>query len=462
MSVAGIVRVAVQTSVLPILGRILGPHDYGLVALAMPVVVLSMIVCDGGLPAPLMRRAEDDERVWSTAHWTICGSGLVLALLVAICAYPLAWLCGQPDLAPIVMALSPTLVLQGLGAVPAARLQKAQEFRSLSIVEIGATLGGVATTFGFALHGAGAWSLVAQQLAYWVLRIGAVTVLSRWRPARFFDFGLIMQDLAFGWSVLKVNLVNFATRSLDIFLLGLFRNSAEVGLYAMALQVARLPANIILGPFHAVFLSHLVRIKDSPERVGAMLIKVSAVIAALVVPPTACAALIASEIFTVMLSEKWRSAGVIYAALVPGAAIQSVVFLVMPCLLALGRPDRQLRLTIGLTLVWIVCAALGAPLGAVGISIGTGLAYLFVGPVTIVSLRDVLPLPMRRYGAMLALTGLATLAAIAALEAFRLLHSGAGLPLIAAGAFCALAGAMLALALNRSVFLAPMGQVQIA
>ncbi|WP_395331123.1 lipopolysaccharide biosynthesis protein [Novosphingobium sp. BL-8H] len=451
MSIAGIVRVGLQTLSLPILARILGPHEYGLVALAMPIVILSMILCDGGLPAPLMRRVEDDERVWATAHWTICASGAVLALLVAIAAWPLAWLCDQPDLAPVVMALAFTLVLQGFGAVPAARLQKAQDFRSLSLVEIGATLGGVAATFAFALHGAGAWSLVAQQLAYWLLRIASVTILSRWRPLRQYDFHLIAPDLAFGWSVLKVSLVNFATRSLDVVLLGMVRDSAQVGLYAMALQVARLPANVILGPFQGVFLSHLVRIKDSPEQVAAMLVKVSAVMAALVVPSTACAALIAPDIFAVMLSEKWRAAGIIYAALVPGAAIQAVVFLVMPCLVALGRPDRQLRQTVRLTGLWLAFATLGAMGGAIGIATGIGCAYLIGGPWMILSVRDVVPVPLRAYLGVIAQSLLAATVAMAALAAFRQISGVTGIALVAAGAVCAGTGVVLALALNRSI-----------
>lgn len=462
MSIAGIVRVGLQTLILPILARILGPHEYGLVALAMPIVILSMILCDGGLPAPLMRRVDDDERVWATAHWTICASGVILALLVAVSAVPLAWLCGQPDLAPVVLALASTLVLQGIGAVPAARLQKAQDFTSLSLVEIGATLGGVATTFVFALHGAGAWSLVAQQLAYWLLRIASVTMLSHWRPGRFYDFQLIRHDLAFGWSVLKVNLVNFATRSLDVFLLGMVRDSTEVGLYAMALQVARLPANVILGPFQGVFLSHLVRIKDSPERVAALLVKVSAAMAALVVPSTACAALIAPEIFAVMLSEKWRAAGIVYAALVPGAAIQAVAFLIMPCLVALGRPDRQLRQTMRLTALWIVFAAAGATGGAVGIAIGIGAAYLTGGPLMILSARDVVPLPLRPYLTVLAQTLLAASIAMAALATVRQVYAPSGIPLIAAGGLCAAAGVVLALALNRSVLNARRGIAMVA
>ncbi|TCM17986.1 PST family polysaccharide transporter [Novosphingobium sp. PhB165] len=462
MSLAGIVRVALQTLVLPILARILGPHDYGLVALAMPIVILSMILCDGGLPAPLIRRTEDDERVWSTAHWSICASGVVLALLVVLAAYPLAWICREPQLAPVVTALACTLAMQGLGAVPAARLQKAQDFLSLSLVEIGATLGGMAALLVMALRGAGAWSLVAQQLAYWVLRIAGVTLRSRWRPQWCYDFQLIAQDLVFGWSVLKVNLINFATRSLDVFLLGLFRGSAEVGLYAMALQVARLPANVILGPFHGVFLSHLVRIKDSPERIGAMLARVSAVMASVIFPATACAAMIAPEIFTVMLSQKWRPAGYIYAALVPGAAIQAVVFLMMPCLVALGRPDRQLRLIVGLTLTWTAFAAGGAAFGALGIAAGIGLAYLACGPVMILSVRDVLPLPLRQYGTAWVLAIFSAAMAMAALAVFEHLFARTGIAVVVAGAICAAGGVLAALALNRSVFLVPTVRVQIA
>ncbi|EIZ80364.1 polysaccharide transporter, PST family [Novosphingobium sp. Rr 2-17] len=456
MSVASCVRMGLQVLVLPVLARMLEPHDYGLVALAMPAIVFSMIVCDGGLSAPLLRRSNDEDSVWATAHWAICASGLALAALVVLAATPIGWLYHQPDLTPIIMVLGVTLFLQGLGTVPTARLQKAHRFHALSLVEIIATMGGVSVLFALAVAGAGAWSLVGQQMVYWVLRLAGVLLAARWWPSTSFRYSLIANDAAFGLSVLKVNVVNFATRSTDVFLLGLFGTSEQVGFYAMAMQVARLPANVILGPLHGVFLSHLVKVQDQPARMANMLVAVSAGVASIVVPATATAAFIAPQMFAVVLSDKWLPAASIYALLVPAAAIQSVAFLTMPCLVALGRPDRQLRLTVGFTMLWLCCAMVGALGGGTGLALAIDVAFLVGTPAIIASVRSILEFPLRIYLIALARAGLGAVLALCATSMVKHVFPASPLMVVAGAACCAAGGVLFALAANRSTFgLAP-------
>lgn len=447
MSGASLVRVAVQTALLPLLARLLSPHDYGLVSLAMPVVVFAMIVSDGGLSAPLLRRAEFDPAVWSSAHWLVVAAGGLLAAALLLIAPVMAHVYRQPDLQPVVSVLALTLVAQAACTVPSARMQRLHRFQGLALIEIVATLCGAAALLALALRGAGAWSLVGQQLGYWLVRVGLILAFTPWRPDPVCRPSLIMGDVAFGWSILRVNMIGFVTRSLDVYMLGLFRDSTAVGLYAVAMQVARLPANVILGPLHGVLLSHLVKIKDSPARVGDALAAVTAAVSAIVVPPTAVAAVAAPEIFAFVLSPRWHDAAALYAALVPAAALQSITFLVMPCLVALGRPDRQLHLTAGFTVLWATLALAGATQGGLGIALGIVLAYALFAPFLLWHVRDVIAYRARAYLTGIGHSALAGAVAAAACLALRPLVPGGAFVLVAA--LCAACGAGLALAFNR-------------
>jgi PST family polysaccharide transporter len=46
---ANVLRLGAQLALLPILARLVGPAEYGLVALAMPFILFCNVVADGGL-----------------------------------------------------------------------------------------------------------------------------------------------------------------------------------------------------------------------------------------------------------------------------------------------------------------------------------------------------------------------------------------------------------------------------
>src|SRR5690349_12492293 len=67
VSGASAVRLLFQLALLPILARLIGPAEYGLVALAMPFILLANVVADGGLVMALGRRHEASPALESTA-----------------------------------------------------------------------------------------------------------------------------------------------------------------------------------------------------------------------------------------------------------------------------------------------------------------------------------------------------------------------------------------------------------
>src|SRR3569833_180855 len=76
LSGAQLVKLGWQFAVLPVLARILGPSAYGLVALAMPFILLANMVSDAGLGNALVRTHNPSRELESTVFWLsvgICG-----------------------------------------------------------------------------------------------------------------------------------------------------------------------------------------------------------------------------------------------------------------------------------------------------------------------------------------------------------------------------------------------------
>src|ERR1700674_4587796 len=128
LSVVNAVRLGLQLLVLPILARILGPDAFGLVGLAIPIVLLAAILCDGGMGNALVRHPSPSWQLESTVFWLSLGTGIALTILLGLVSVPIAAMFSQPSLAPVLAALSFILTLGGALVVPNARITRSRNF----------------------------------------------------------------------------------------------------------------------------------------------------------------------------------------------------------------------------------------------------------------------------------------------------------------------------------------------
>lgn len=172
MSSVNIFRILAQVLVLPILSRLLSPSDYGIVGIAMPFILFAMMLADAGIGMSLVRTPVSEREEWSTCFWLSVLLGLVLAIIVAGLAPLASSIYSEPSLSPIVMTLAVIVFLQAIFLIPRASQQQAHQFGIIAGSEIASVICGIGTAVVIALSGGGAWALVGQQLAFFVVRVG--------------------------------------------------------------------------------------------------------------------------------------------------------------------------------------------------------------------------------------------------------------------------------------------------
>ena len=87
---ASAIRLTLQFALLPILARLIGPAEYGLVSLAMPFILLANVLSDGGMGYALGRQKEASRDLESTVFWLAAAIGGALALFCVAAAFPWA------------------------------------------------------------------------------------------------------------------------------------------------------------------------------------------------------------------------------------------------------------------------------------------------------------------------------------------------------------------------------------
>lgn len=355
LSSVGALRLLAQFLALPILARILSPADYGLMAMAMPFLLFTMMIADAGIGTSLVRTSMKDSKEWSTCLWLSVILGIVLAAIMVGSAPLIAILFEEPQLSPIIMALAAVICIQAIGAVHGSALMQTEKFKLIAISEVIAVVISIAVAVTVATHGGGTWALVYQQLSYHSVRTGLTIIFSPFKPQRLFDIKTVSEHIRFGKDVLSSNLITFFTRSIDNLVIGKVLDTVAVGIYSMAFQFARLPLLLVSGPLQMVFYSKMAKVKDDKNSIRKTFLTLTRILATAIFPAMGMVAVAHHSFFILLLSDKWQESGRIFMLVAGVMALQAVMNgMCKIVMMALGHTRQQVRQTTEQGMIWII------------------------------------------------------------------------------------------------------------
>lgn len=431
-----VVRLLAQFLAIPILSRILSPSDYGVVAMAMPFVLFAMMIADAGIGMSLVRTPKSDHRSWSTCFWLSVILGLVLSAIMLAFAPLSSYLFEEPRLGPIVMVLALVVFIQSICVIPGAELQQSQQFKKLAATDVIAVALGIAVAVVSATHGAGAWALVFQQLAFYGTRLFLIFWFSTFRPQFTFDISHVMEHILFGRSVLSVNIINFITRSVDNLVIGKVLLAAAVGVYSMAFQFARLPMMVVSGPLQYVFYSKLAKVKEDKVAVRTTFLLLTRLLAIVILPSMGMVAVVYEPFFTLLLSQKWVASGRVFMFIAAGTGFQAVQGVCNTIRLVLGRTDYQLRNTIEVGVLWMAALLISVWFGLEWVALSYSILFTLYVPRNLQLTLPLIDCPMGDYFRAIAAPVAATIVATLSFEGLqREVPMGDWMQLFVAAAF---------------------------
>jgi len=227
----GFLRQGLQFAVAVALARLLGPSEFGTIALLAIFTGIGTVLLDGGFSAALIQRQDVDRVDESTVFWFNAGIGAVVALVLCALAPAIAAFYHQPVLVPLMLVMALNVFLSALGAIHATLLAKELDFRT--IMKVGATAnfvsGCVAIWMAFA--GYGVWALAIQAIAMTAVSTGLFWTLHRWRPLFVFNRGSVRKLFGFGGYHFASTMMEIVYSRLYTLLLGRFYSVRELGLY---------------------------------------------------------------------------------------------------------------------------------------------------------------------------------------------------------------------------------------
>lgn len=362
-----------------ILARVLVPHDFGIVAMAMSFVALLEMLSAFGFETALIQKQTKDRGHWDTA-WTF---NVMLGVMIAAAMFMLAPLVAdfftEPALIDILRVLAIGSVAQGLQNIGIVafrtEMQFDREFRFLTARK----LIGFCVTVPLAIILDSYWALVIGQT---ISRVGS-TSLSYWVHPYRPRLSLIAASelLHFSKWIFLLNIIAYLKERSADWVIGRTAGPAALGAFSISYELATLPSTELVAPINrAVFPAYAKLAKEGLEPLRREYLSVIGVIILIATPAVLGVAATSQVLVPVLLGPNWMQAVPVLTLL----ALFGYTFIIQSnaqaAYLALGRVDIPTKLNSIHTAIQL--AALIPLTTAYGLT-GAAFAYLVTAAVMI-------------------------------------------------------------------------------
>lgn len=330
-----------------ILATLLSPADFGIVAVCMAVINFAQIIVEMGIGKAIIQRQVDVSAAASIAFILNMALAVTMCSVVWLLAPLLESAYGIPELTSPLRFVSFALVLSGLISIPTALLTREMSFRRLFFVAALPQIVNACISVSIAIYRADYWALLIGYLSGNIVHAIAIWVACPWRPKLIMNIELTRSIMQFSSWILISNLLTWLFLYADNLLVGYFLGADALGVYSLGFNLSNLVPGMVVSTLAAVAYPAFSALQINTADVGESLMKLHALVAAVIFPIAFGFSAVASEVVHLLYGEKWPGLPmvILFMSIMPG--LSHLWSLNADAFRAVGRPD-----------IWMKAAAL--------------------------------------------------------------------------------------------------------
>lgn len=374
------VKFAVQLASFIVLARLLSPSDFGVVAMVAVVVSFATLLADSGLTLAGIQAESLSDKHQDNLFWLNTVTGAAAMVLVALSGPLLALFYDDDRVIALSIVLSVSLLLNALAVQFRVVINRQSRFGALAAEDVTSAVVGFFVATVMALSGAGYWALAGQVVAQSAVLMTMAIFQARWLPHSPNRLARMGGLLWFGTNTLGLQVLNLASRSVDVMSIGRAQGSEALGLYSRANQLVAMSFQQLVTPLTRVMLPRLAQ-EQSKESLNATLLRLQRIIVYAILAVISALASVAEPLVVAVLGEAWSPMAVIVQVLCVGAAFQALGYIYYWGFLAVARSGTLLLSDLPGRVFMIVGAIVVAGWGVLPVawvmSIGLVIIWLF-------------------------------------------------------------------------------------
>lgn len=364
-----------------ILGRILSPTDYGMIAMISVFSLIATELQTGGFKTALTNLDDPSPNDYNAVFWfnILMGSGLYVILF--FCAPLIAAYYHTPELIPLCRYAFLGFVFSSFGAAQSAYLFK--NLRAKQQAKAGMTAVLLSSTIGvtMAWKGYSYWALATQTNIYVLTCTLLYWHYSPWRPSWHVDFTPIKRMFRFSSKILVSGILTCINNSVLNILLGRYYSAQATGYYNQAYQWNTKCYYMLQGMLTQVSQPVMVSIRDDRERRLRVLRKLMRFTAFISFPLLFGFGLVAKELIVITISEKWLDSVQLLQLLCISGAFMPLNTVMSNTVISCGRSGIYLWCTAVLGALQVLLMISIYPLGIqtmVAANVALNILWVFV------------------------------------------------------------------------------------
>jgi teichuronic acid exporter len=326
----------IQFAIGVILARLLGPKEYGLIALTGIFTAISAAITDAGFEKTLIQRRTLNESQISTIFYINVFIGAIVTSVIFISAPAISRFFNEPELTAVLRVVSFGILITSLGQTQQALLIKDLKLKIISLARIISSIVSGVIGLVLAYKGFGVWALVFSGLGYQVMFVSFFWLKSGWHPKLVFSINAVKPLIPNGLNILGSSIFFFTNQQFNNFVIGKYFNKTELGLFTRGVRFPELVINTIQNVVMKMSLPLFSKLQDQQQRLADTVSKVNRLITFICFPILTLLLIKAEDITIFLFTEKWRG---------------SIIFLQLFCLIKLFEPyisvQRELLLSKG-------------------------------------------------------------------------------------------------------------------
>jgi len=328
---------------LVILARILAPHDFGLMGIALLTMATLETFSQTGFQAALIQKKENIKSYLDAAWTVLILRGFILFLILYLIAPYAATFFNASEAKPIIQVIGFSVLLQAFSNIGVIYFQKELEFNKEFKFQFAGTLTDFIVAVSAVLILQNVWALVFGLLAGNATRFIVSYLIHPYRPHLSSDLEKAKELFGFGKWVLSSSILIFLITQGDNIFVGKLLGVAAIGFYQMAYRISNMPATEITHVISQVTFPAYSKLQGDIPKLREAYLRVLQLTAFLSFPITGLIFVLAPDFTRNFLGEKWMPMVPAMQVLVFAGLVRSISATTGPIFLAVGKPKIETR-----------------------------------------------------------------------------------------------------------------------
>jgi O-antigen/teichoic acid export membrane protein len=298
----------IQFTQLAILGRLLSPAAFGLMAMLMVVIEIATVFSQMGLSEAIISKQDTNSDQLSSLYWVNVAAGFILYFLLILCSPAIAVFFGEPQLAEMLPVLALIFIISAFGIQFQALVRKHLFFDLFAKINIVSAVVSLIIAAVLAVQGFGVWALILGQLCLHISKTLALIFIAfrkSWLPGFRFEFSEINDHFYFGLKNVGAMVANQINSRIDQMAIGSLLGPVSLGFYNIAFRIALQPIQRINPILTQVAFPVFSQIQDDNARLKRGYVQIIHLLMSINAPLLIGLSAVAPIAVPLLLGEKW-------------------------------------------------------------------------------------------------------------------------------------------------------------